>query len=59
MEEKGKVKARSGGGAYLGPRFLPKLIQAIDLEEDLGQIPRSEGVYCFDTDRKSQRLIKN
>ena len=46
LEEKGKVKARSGGGAYLGPRFLPKLIQAIDYEEDLGQIPRSEGVYC-------------
>ena len=46
-------------GRPLGPTFLPELIQAIDYEEDLGQRPRSEGVYWFDMDQKSQPLIKN
>ena len=56
---KGKVKATFGGGRLLGPTFLPELIQAIDYEEDLGQIPRSEGVYFFGMDQTSRPLMKS
>ena len=54
-----EVKARFRGGRLLGPTFLPEIIQAIDLKIDLGQIPRSKGVCCFDMDQQSQPLIKN
>ena len=46
-------------GRLLGPTFLPELIQAIDYEEDLGQIPRSKGEYWFDMDQASKPLMKN
>ena len=53
-----RVKATFRGGRLLGPTFLPQLIQAIDLEEDLGQIPRSEGGNAQDMDQASKPLIK-
>ena len=46
-----EVKDKFRGGRLLGPTFLPEIIQAIDLKIDLGQIPRSEGVCCFDMDQ--------
>ena len=42
----GRVKAKCRGAPSLWAHVLPKEVQAIDLEEDLGQIPRSKGEYC-------------